>query len=47
MFVAFFKMNLVISAKQVNSTEHSRFTKLIKQVMDTRDWKHVKARLFI
>ena len=47
MFVAFFYMNLVISARQVNSTEHSRFTKLIKQVMDTRDWKHVKAHLFI
>ena len=47
MFVAFFNSNLVVSARQVNSTEHSRFTKLIKQVMDTRDWKHVKARLFI
>ena len=47
MFVAFFYTNLVISARQVNSTEHSRFAKLIKQVVDTRDWKHVKARLFI
>ena len=47
MFVAFFNTNLVISARQVNSTEHSRFTKLIKQVVDTRDWKHVKARLLI
>ena len=47
MFTAFFNLNLVVSAKQVNSTEHSCFTKLIKQVMDTRDWKHVKVRLFI
>ena len=46
-FVAFFNSNLVVSARQVNSTEHSRFTKLIKQVMDTRDWKHVEACLFI
>ena len=45
--MAFFNSNLVISARQVNSTEHSYFTKLVKQVMDTRDWKHVKARLFI
>ena len=47
MFMAFFDTNLVISARQVNSTEHSRFTKLIKQVMDTKDWKHVEVRLFI
>ena len=45
--MALFNSNLVVSARQVNSTEHSRFTKLIKQVMDTRDWKHVKACLFI
>ena len=47
MFVAFFNSNLVVSIRQVNSTEHSRFTKLIEQVMDTRDWKHVKVHLFI
>ena len=47
MFVAFFYTNLVISARQVNGTEHSRFAKLIKQVVDTRDWEHVEARLLI
>ena len=47
MFVAFFYPNLVISARQVNSTEHSCFAKLIKQVVDTRDWKYVKARSLI
>ena len=46
-FMAFFDSNLVISARQVNSTEHSRFTKLIEQVVDTRYWKHIKVRLFI
>ena len=45
--MAFFYSNLVISTRQVKSTEHLRFTKLIKQVMDTRDWKHVEACLFI
>ena len=47
MFVAFFNSNLVISARQVNSTKHSHFTKFIKQVVDTRDWKHVKVCLLI
>ena len=47
MFVALFNSNLVVSARQVNSTEHLRFTKLIEQVMDTRDWKHDEACLFI
>ena len=47
MFVAFFYTNLVISARQVNGTEHSRFAKLIEQVVDTRDWEHVEARLLI
>ena len=47
MFMALFNSNLVVSARQVNSTEHSRITKLIEQIMDMRDWKHAEAHLFI
>ena len=47
MFVAFINLNLVICTRQVNSAEHLHSTKLVRQVLDIRDWENVKVSLLI
>ena len=47
MFVAFFDLNLVVCTRQVNNTEHLRFIKCIKQIVNMKNWEHVNVSLLI